>query len=74
MLALVLTLSLCLMQLSIIDGTINRFPHCQLVVYPAMGPKLRLANLTVNPYGSAQGHNGWRADDIDEDDDEDDYV
>jgi hypothetical protein len=74
MLASVLSLMLGLMQLSMLDGTMNRFPPCQIGVYPTMGQKLRQANLIVNLDGSVQGRNGWQADDIDEDDDEEDYV
>jgi hypothetical protein len=74
MLALAVALLLSPIQLTTIDQTINRFSQCQLVVYPAMGAKLGQDTLTVDPYGFLQGYNSWQADDIDEDDDEDDYV
>jgi hypothetical protein len=72
--ALMVFLLLGLIQLSTIDGKNNRSPQCQFVVDRTMGLKLRQANFIINLYSSVQGHNGWQADDIDEDDDEDDYV
>lgn len=74
MLLLVIILFSALMQVAMGDGKITRLPPGQSEADPPMRQKFHRVDLIATDYAPRQVYQNWRADDIDEDDDEEGYV